>query len=338
MNKNKKFLTLMLVLTLMLGCFSENSADKNNTNYEEIDISSVSINNKYLFSLDQYDGLIVYEKLLENKMEIIRRYNNIKGYKIKVEGDYIYISNEKNFSIYNGKNPENIELIFESNFEKKIHGFLVEENRVYLVNRYYSLEYTNEICGDLIIIDSTDKSNIVINKTINTFDLPRESYGTILDIEVTNSNIYIAQAYNSILVFDKNGNYEKELKLKTEDDTEEFHSIKIKDNIMYLGMRNVLKSFDIKDLDDVIFLKTIETEKTVYKLFFHENHLYLTSRYFGTNVIELNTMDLSENFLIAESDFCIDGNYLYLADKSRGVKVFDISEIDAIKEMGNILN
>lgn len=334
----KKIIIFILIINLF-GCFSNDNKEDNNIDYEKMDIKTIASEGNILYSIDQYDGLVIYEIDNNNEIEILRRYNGIFGYKIKVEKDFLYLTEEYKLKIYDVRNKEEIKLIKEIPTNSLIKDFSITEDNVYLTT--YSVSGPGQhhyasFGGKLLIVDIVDKENITLSKQIDITSLVTEGYILIQDIAVDEKYLYITDEGGKILIFNREGDYLKELS----DDGVwiEFHAIEIREDILYVGGENILIIYDVSDINNIQEISRIELEKEIKELTLNNDVIYVYEKGRGLSVIDLSKMEVISNFKYIGEEILFKDVYMYMAYGANGIKVLDVSDIENIKEVGHILN
>lgn len=367
--ENIKKIIFIGITLIFIGCFHNKHNDSSpvqnimtNIDYESINIRSITSSEDYMFAIDQYDGLIAYEKNLNGNIVLINRYNQIYGNEVKYSNGYIYIisENNKKIEIYDVRKLENIKKVSEFsiekdvkraiisseiNFERKIAKFIIENNKLYILNiEYSSVPGVDGWGGDLVIIDVSDPKNLVTLKSIDTVTLPEESQETLTDISIDEKNIYISEEKGKVLVFNKEGEYQNYLNLDLNNEGQklyyDFDSIKVKNSIMYLGVKELsgnksMISFDIENLDEIKIKNKISFDEKVDEIRIYNNQLFICELR-TINISALNEIQVLSK-INSTLDFLVEGSYIYQGSIS-GIRVIDISDLNIPKEISIIPN
>lgn len=256
--------------------------------------------------------------------------------RIVINGTYLYVSDETNFSVINISDPKNAVLLSYIS-GKSFIGITFNENN-------NSIAY---VASDLVgvdIVDISNKNNIKLIKTVKT-----SYYNHPSDLAIKGNYLYVAKMVdNGIDIIDISnssnasvvGNFNVSYN-NWANKWSMYSSIKIKGNYAYaIEYHQALRVLDLTNplnpTQVAVIGGVVNSQYNYNDIKLVGNYAYVSERYKGANIIDISSPTMiSEASIISRVDtkpgysegiFAASlpyGNYIFLSTNSQGVQVIN---------------
>ncbi len=289
------------------------------------DCISITKDNKFIYAVDEKDGLIILDK---KKMVPINWYRTLKGavdfYKDKKYGYFLQKGYLSALSIKEDGEPYRIDGI--SNIPPRAFRLYKKEDDIYVCALDYGLFFY-----------STKK-----DKTAPKLVKKYATDGNLYDLYPEGNIIYMADGKAGFFVIDITD--KKGIKVlrryKTKSPVTSIYKI---DDIIYLGEKNgTLEIISLENPKKIEVIGTMKFTSPIVRIKKDGNYLFLALGEGGvkalkiTSVYTVPTLASSIDTKGYAWNIVIDGDILWIADGENGIVVYDISDITTPKELKDL--
>jgi len=293
----------------------------------EEELKNIDLKGDHIFIASDEDTLKIINKSNPLQLDdsvVIKTSAPITDF--KVEGGYLYITiSENGLEILNMPSVELISLASVVDTNGTASAIAVEGDYAYVINKFKGMQ----------IINVSNR----LNPTLLGF-YPYTS--PVSNLAVKGDYVYFADGYNGIeVVYVKDKNAPSHF---AKIDTQSYvYDVKIKGDYLYAasGTGGVM-IYNISDPASAYKVGEYDSKGSARGLFVNDQYIFLADYNGGLDILDIYNQGSvynpyvagSYNTLAGVDSVMRDGDYLYVADKSKKVSIFDLSNENNISKVG----